>query len=476
MNIVYNICDTEKRMATMATIGVYLINASASTMHALPFLYPYIGQYFNGLDHNVEKSSGPLIATIYAMTEALFICVSMFSHSKFGIKKTCLAVLGIQFILNILASFCTNFGLFALLFGIGNSMASGASLYISMYCVWRYFPEKLKHQLTGVISASYVIFCLISINLAFIILGPADQGMQADMVAHMPTYIRILAFCYLATGMIGLFIAYDPIGQFIRDKHQATQTLMPVDMAEIEFSPPPIRLIDTYHPNVISKEFGIINTSDKDVNFSDLFETFRDGLFLQILVARTLSFVGTHFFLFTFLALAVSYFESSGVFFVILPNLAILMHTGSRFIGGSAYEYLGFMKLHLIVAGTIGLSLLLLIASDTSKLLYLVAVLLFYTAAGIGSSAYPVAMHHAFGKEAETFRAVAYCVENAIGCLLAYLLRLMLPNPNMDHKTIYILAGMTVLSIVLAPNIQATIYMRMASGIPEAEIRMLEMQ
>ena len=136
MNQFAHLCDTNHKRGMIALFGVYWLNSGASTFNLMPFLYPYIGSYFHYIDESITVKNTSIFATIFTIMEAILMCASIVIYSRIGFRKTFYLIIAAQFSFNIIASWCTNFYLFCLMFSFSNAFASGGFMYVSMYCVW----------------------------------------------------------------------------------------------------------------------------------------------------------------------------------------------------------------------------------------------------------------------------------------------------------------------------------------------------
>ena len=191
----------------------------------MPFLYPYIGSYFHYIDESITVKNTSIFATIFTIMEAILMCASIVIYSRIGFRKTFYLIIAAQFTFNIVASWCTNFYLFCLAFSFSNAFASGGFMYVSMYCVWQYFPPEKKGLMSGIVASSYAIFPVITANIAFYLVNPENIQTEGDLfpqhvASRVPTFVRTLGFFYLVCGVAGCALIMDPLEQEIRSSIQ----------------------------------------------------------------------------------------------------------------------------------------------------------------------------------------------------------------------------------------------------------------
>lgn len=406
----------------LATVGVYLLNACASTWNLVPYLYPYIGSYYHHKDSSITVSSTGLLASIFTVSEGLLMSVTIVLYSHWGLKKTYLLILTIQLVGNILASWTSNFYVFSVLFSVANAFPSGGFMYVSLYCVWRYFSPKAKGLLSGIVMSSLALFPVVTSNIAFHIINPDNSSTQGgkngdifppEVASRFPGFIRSLAYFYFVVGIIGCALILEPLAKEIETTENVGHVQLEVPLVEPNSERP------TFETEL---EDEVVDAAETKITLSDIKDCFKDPLFLKILVIKTATWVGYHFFMLHYKSTGLKYMPQADKNLNIIGNLSSISNALSRLGGGLLYKRLKYSHTQLVLLGILGFSVVAMQPSTVSFFLFGSSVCIMYVSYGLFISSYPLVFDDAFGRQGGLKISLAFGLTFSVGSYFNYLI------------------------------------------------------
>lgn len=412
----------------LATIGVYLLNACASTWNLVPYLYPYIGSYFHYKDPSINVTSTGLLASIFTLSEGILMSVTIVMYSRWGLQKTYLFILFVQLFGNLLASWTNNFYVFSLLFSVANAFPSGGFMYVSLYCVWRYFSPKSKGILSGIVMSSLALFPVITSNIAFRIINPENnstKGEKADIfpwevAARFPGFIRSLAYFYFVVGIIGCALILEPLAKDNETTEQAAERLVQPQVNERQ-----TQLLEPSSERAtceLELEDEVFDAAESQITWKDIKECFKDDMFLKILAVKIVTWVGYHFFMVSYKSTGLKYMPQADRNLNIIGNLSSVSNAVSRLGGGLLYSQFRYAKTQLVLLGILALALVTMQPSTITFFTFGLCVCIFYVSYGLFISSYPLVFDDAFGKQGGLKISLAFGITFSIGSYLNYLI------------------------------------------------------
>jgi MFS family permease len=300
----------------------------------MPFIYPYISSYFKQWDPTVSSTSNSKLATFLCVFEAFFMCLAMVLYSHIGIRTTYLLIIANQLGFNLIASACTSLPLFCLFFSLGNCFATGGFMYLSLYCLWRYFEPKHRGLLSGLVMSSYAIYPMVSSTISFCIVNPENVAphegtdyFPEEVAERFPHFVRMLAVFYCVTGILGLAIIVEPF-----ENVKTSNEIEATNFTDLNLSQKNDQLLDTAEQLQASKQ-----KEDKGLTWQDIRACFQDQLFTQIVLLKVLTFVGVHFFMFSYKRIGLLYLPQADKALTIIGNMASCSNAISRCAASEAW-------------------------------------------------------------------------------------------------------------------------------------------
>ncbi len=150
-------------MKARAVVCPMLINLSIGSYYAFSNINPYVASHMK-----VEPEDTIVVMQIWLLFQSLFAIVGVKLSDRLGYWLVNYIAFAGYAVVNLLASYITDYRLFILVYGCLSGAFIGLGYLPALYTAWTYFPEK-KSAVTGVI-----LFC---------------AGMSASFLSPLSTYI-----------------------------------------------------------------------------------------------------------------------------------------------------------------------------------------------------------------------------------------------------------------------------------------------
>jgi MFS family permease len=214
--------DTNTKRGYLAIVGCLLVDISVGEYNLLGFLYPYFGSYFHYQDSKITMDDTPLVGATWLAAQAFAGVLGVFINNYLSFRWTFLLFVLLFCVGQFAASFVTNFYLFLLVYAVPGGIAQGALVILPLYCAWRYFPDKHKGKISGIILSAYALAPILTSFIAQRIINPNDVDVVTvdgkkyfpqDVANQVPKFIRTFCIICLGLGLLGVCLIVEPLSE-----------------------------------------------------------------------------------------------------------------------------------------------------------------------------------------------------------------------------------------------------------------------
>lgn len=173
---------------------------------------PYLAAYLNSKSlersgHAITQTDTLLVMPIWLVTQSAFSILAVRLADKVGYWILNLLSFSAFALINLLASYITDYSIFILVYGFGSGMAIGFGYLPALYISWTYFPEK-KSVVTGAILFCAGISGVILSPITTRIANPDNRDLRdidqyPDVYNNVPYLLRFLAVYFGSLALVG---------------------------------------------------------------------------------------------------------------------------------------------------------------------------------------------------------------------------------------------------------------------------------
>ena len=197
-----------KTRGIISIIGSCCLNLTVGSTYILGNINIYLSSYFP----NVTSDQTNIVFPFTTLFGNIVIILSIPLCIRFGLKKVLFfsSICIYSFILA--SSFCTNFWLFFICFGLGYGGTIGFVYLNIILNAYKYFPTR-RGLIGGVLMGVYGMASLISNYIMLYIMNPDNKKalkdengeyyFEKDIADRLPNALRVLSFYLLGTMIIG---------------------------------------------------------------------------------------------------------------------------------------------------------------------------------------------------------------------------------------------------------------------------------
>ena len=400
-----------------ATAGGFLLLATASGFHLLPYLYPYICSYYHYLDPTVTAASIPIISSMFAINESIAFNAGIILYSYTSFRTVFITLGLLQFGGLLLASCSPYFYLFSFFFSF--IAVTGGYQYICIYCAWRYFEDTHKPFINSFMLTAISFFPLASSNIAYFIINPQNvpfdsntQLFPKEISDRLPFFLRVMGTVFFSMILIGMFLIRDPIQ-------------IPASEGENQ-------------AKVVS------NISDEKITWAIIARSLKNRDFLKITTGMAIMMMGYHFFLYSFKKQGLASIERADLLVNIVGNISVFSNTASRLFSGALYSKYGIMGSFHVVLGLVVGGLILLPFAASSIWSFGFCVFWVYWGWGTLVPTTTMVFDDLFGKEGALMATLGWSISFTAGAGLLFIIQPLL-YWLFDETMIFILMGLLII-------------------------------
>jgi hypothetical protein len=92
-----------------------------------------------------------IIPMLWMTTQIISMPLGIYIYMLLDFRKTYLIFITSFCTVQFLSSYITDFYTFGVIYGISGGLSQGALMILPLYCGWRYFPERHKPTISGIL-------------------------------------------------------------------------------------------------------------------------------------------------------------------------------------------------------------------------------------------------------------------------------------------------------------------------------------
>jgi hypothetical protein len=261
---------------------------------------------------------------------------------------------------------------------------------------------------------------VVTSTISFYLINPQNAAplegsdtFSEEVANRFPHFVRMLGAFYCVTGVLGLAMIVEPV-QGGKGESERKEVEQKNHNSEGHLSEPIIDALEhSAQTAKAPKEQEV-----RGITMQDIRDCFKDVLFIKLSLVKIMTFVGLHYFMYSYKRIGLTYLPQADKALNIIGNCASCTNAISRCFGGILYERTSFLKTQLLITVILSLALLSMIYTTTSFIGYGLCVGLCYMAYGIFISSYPVIFEDAFGKLSGLKISLACSMAFSLGCII----------------------------------------------------------
>ena len=344
----------------LAIIGNLLVNISVGEVNLLGFLYPYFVSYFRITDPTVTLKSMKIIPMCWLLVQIVSCPLGIFTYMKFGFKLTYLIFLTTFCLVQFLSSYIQNHLIFCIVYGVSGGLSQGALMILPLYCGWRYFREKYKPRIAGILVSAYAIAPLFMSQIALYLINPNNEREVQDEVTkqfyfeesvaqNVPYFLRFFGIFCFVLGLAGVFLIWEPV-EGIVDLENAVMKATALGMGS--------NRAEEIKANMLAKREGKKMEGITKQSFGDAIKCFYKKEFMILFSICLVGFIYPHMMNFCFKDIGMRTLNDDH-FVTFAGSIGALVNGASRLVVGFLMEKYPYYKI------MIGIILLEVLASQT---------------------------------------------------------------------------------------------------------------
>lgn len=206
---------SQKNKGIISIIGSCLLYLPVGSTYILGNINIYVCSYFK----NVTSDETSVVFPITTIVGNTVVILSLYIQALIGYRKMLLLATLLTFLFIFFSTYCTNFWLFFVLFGVGYGGTTGF-LYVNlMYNAYKYFPTR-RGLIGGILMGVYGISSLISNYILLYLMNPdnvkavknpstGDYYFPEEIADRLPESLRVLSYYFLGVMILGNFLQFE---------------------------------------------------------------------------------------------------------------------------------------------------------------------------------------------------------------------------------------------------------------------------
>lgn len=323
----------------LAVFGNLLVDISVGEINLLGFLYPYLVSYFRLSNPEIEMKDMKIIPMMWMIAQILSCPLGIFVYMRLGFRTTYVIFITSFCLVQWFSSYIQNFYYFGVIYGLSGGLSQGALLVLPIYCGWRYFHEKHKPRIAGILLSAYAISPLFTSQIALRVINPGNRQQVVEVVGdeekryfgeevamRVPSFLRYFGLICFVVGMLGVLLILEPVEEDSEEE-----------------------VGEGNSPNQSGK---IAKQS-----FSEAVQCFKERKFIALYLAIIFGYLFPHLMNFSFKDIGLKHLQDDR-FVTFAGSAGAISNALSRFFVGFFFEWFGYGKT------VIGITLLAIITSQ----------------------------------------------------------------------------------------------------------------
>lgn len=431
---------SQRTKGIISIIGACLLYLTVGSTYILGNINIYVCSYFPNVTSDNTKIIFP-ITTVVGNTITIFsipLC-KLIGYRAILILST---ILTFGFI--FASTFCTNFWLFFVCFGVGYGGTTGLLYLTILYNGFKYFPKR-KGLIGGILMGIYGFSSLISNYILLFSMNPnnmkaiedpntKDFYFPKEIAERLPSALRTLSYYFLVIMILGNFLQFEYKQEENQQENSNKNPLLLRESNSKEIT------IETDRNALISND---------EIPCTSLIQALKSKAFYLILMMTFFSIQNGYFMASNFKDYGFSKISDDS-FLTLVGSLSSVFNGGGRFFWGVLSDKFDFKKIYLmiLVIQIADMATLRLISQEKS--LYLIWVCVALLCEGGHFVIFPVLCLKVFGVE---IGAKVYSLILLFGIAFANLTQFWINlvfRPMIGYENeFYIFLGFTTISFLI---------------------------
>ena len=372
---------TQNTKGIISIIGSCLLYLPVGSTYILGNINVYVSSYFKG----VTSDETNIVFPITTIVGNIIAYISLPLIGFIGFRPLLLIATILTWAFIFASTFCTNFWIFFIFFGVGYGGTTGFLYLTLMYNGYKYFPLR-RGLVGGILMGIYGLSSLISNFMLLGLMNPDNIAAIKDeaknefyfpdeIASRLPGALRILSYYFLGVMILGNFLqfefkpesnnpTYPEVNVVHSDSDQKTQLLAKKSLKDSINREKIDKDIDMIEENGYKensendkkeqkerkrKNEWASSTSSFDENRCQSFpEAFRSVAVYQIMAMVYFSIQNGYFTATNFKAYGLSKISDDS-FLTLVGSLSCVFNGGGRFFWGALSDKWNFKRVYFII-------------------------------------------------------------------------------------------------------------------------------
>ncbi len=336
----------------ISIIGACFLYLSVGSTYILGNINIYVCSYYAG----ITSDETSIIFPTTTIVGNIVVLLSLPIRQIIGYRAMLILATFLTFAFIFASTFCENFWIFFVCFGIGYGGSTGFLYLNLLYNAYKYFPTR-RGLIGGILMGVYGVSSLISNYILLYSMNPDNTKalknpdtneyyFPNDIASRLPTALRNLSYYFLGVMIIGNFLQFEFKDEIVKNHKECNEIVV----KEKEICDIKIILLQKSNNSINDKLNSCQDPKEmcNEPGCKTLKQAFKSKAFYLMIIMSYFSIQNGYFMASNFKNYGISKISDDS-FLTLVGSLGCVFNGGGRFFWGVLSDKLDFKKVYLII-------------------------------------------------------------------------------------------------------------------------------